>query len=59
MSDEALIERMVVAMATVREQNGGAPYTAYDAIFGKRTADKLRENLREEARAALAAVREA
>lgn len=49
------VERVMRAIQDVRERNGGPPYDAFDAIYGERSGRKMREELREEAKAAMAA----
>jgi hypothetical protein len=51
------VERVARAIATVREQNGAAPYDGWAAIHGEKAARRLREALFEEARAAMDAMR--
>lgn len=53
-----MVERVARAIAQVREQNGAAPYDGWDAIHGEHAARRLREHLFEDARAAIAAMRE-
>lgn len=57
MSESEMIDRVARALAQVREQNGAAPFEGWDAIHGKRDAKRLREELFEEARAAIEAMR--
>jgi hypothetical protein len=51
-----LVEHVMRSIANIREQNGAAPYDGWAAIHGKRTADMMRNQLREEAIAVLAAL---
>lgn len=55
---ESMVERVARAIQTVRERDGGPAYDAFDGIYDRRTADRLRESLNEEARAAIEAMRE-
>jgi hypothetical protein len=52
-----LVEKVARAIQQVRERNGAAPYDGFDAILGERQARRSREELFEEARAAIEAVR--
>ncbi len=48
-----LIEKVARAICEAREQNGGPPYDAFDAIYGEKGARRLRGHLFEEAEAAI------
>jgi hypothetical protein len=45
MSEDDMIMRAVRAVATLREQNGAAPYDGWNAIYGKKVADQMRQQL--------------
>ena len=53
-----LVETVARAIAQAREQNGGAPYDGWDAIYGEQASKRLRAELFEDAYAAIAAVRD-
>jgi len=54
---DPLVERVARAIQQVREQNGAAPYNGFDAIYGRRAAQQMREHLFEEADAAIREIR--
>jgi len=51
-----LVMTVMRTIATIREQNGAAPYDGWAAIHGERAAKAMREALREEAVAVLDAL---
>jgi hypothetical protein len=52
-----MIEKVARAIQQAREQNGGPPYDGLDAILGERGGRRAREALREEAIAAIGALK--
>lgn len=53
-----MIERVARAIQRVREQNGAPAYDGLDDLFDRGTAQLLRDELADEARAAIKAMRE-
>lgn len=54
---ELLRHEAAMALASVRERNGGVPYVAWDAVYGVRGAKTLRDMLFEEVDAVLDVIR--